>query len=136
MIRTKIIKKKLDTYLYCLVMINQTTSQLTRRKKMKKYLFITLACAAACGYYSNTFAAARAGVGGAGVEVDVTGQPDLSEYYYDQEQEPVWVGPGYYHGVWFEDETGFHNWHKSHSNQRDRHDGYHRGSGERHGGRH
>ena len=95
---------------------------------MRKYLFITIIFAAICGYYSNAFAGARAGVG---VVIEEPVNPDV--YYYDY---PVWNGPGLYLGVWFGDEMSYHNWHRHHRNHGPHHGGHHGGSRGHQGGGH
>ncbi len=68
-----------------------------------------------------------------GVEVEVS--PD-DDYYYDDGEDVVWIGPGWYYGVWFDTEYDYYGWRDGH-----RHGGGHRGHGghggeRRHGGGH
>lgn len=86
---------------------------------MKIYLVLGLAALA----LGNLSANGRAGV-------DVQVGPDDGYYddgYYDGGGAGVgiWVGPGYYNGVWFDDEDGYRNHHG---------DGHHDGGDGHHGG--
>ncbi|MGH7889943.1 MAG: hypothetical protein ACRENF_05265, partial [Thermodesulfobacteriota bacterium] len=54
-----------------------------------------------------------------GVEVDV-GEP------YDEDDEYIWIGPGWYYGVWFDNEVEFDDWHHDHH---DHHGDHHHGGG-------
>lgn len=59
-------------------------------------------------------------------------------YYYDDEP-PIWIGPGWYYGIWFGNEADYDNWNHYHHHRYepyDHHDG-HRGGyhdGGHHGG--
>lgn len=61
-----------------------------------------------------------------GVEVTQESNDD------DDEQEEVWIGPGWYYGVWIDDEAEFRYWNRQHHWHR--YDGRHHGGG--HDGRH
>lgn len=78
-------------------------------------------------------------IGAASVYADIdAGDYDGAEYYYGNEGEVRWIGPGYYGGVWFDNEDDFNSYHK-HNHDGDGHhdgdyrDGEHRG-GDYHGG--
>lgn len=65
------------------------------------------------------------------VGIEVQSGPD---YYYDDE---VWIGPGWYYGVWFDDEIYYRNWYRSHNHHYRGHRGPHHGGHHGgHGGRH
>lgn len=62
----------------------------------------------------------------------------------DDDAPMIWIGPGWYYGIWFDSEYDFDDWHRNH-NHRDYHhdhDGHHqphgqhgpRGGGGRRGG--
>ncbi len=49
-----------------------------------------------------------------------SGDRDDHQYEYDQyadeeyKYEDTWYGPGYYYGIWFNDENDYWNWRKNH----------------------
>jgi len=53
-----------------------------------------------------------------GVEVDV-GDDD------DEDEQVIWIGPGWYYGVWFDNEVDYDGWYRDHGH--DYHHGHHRG---------
>ncbi len=64
------------------------------------------------------------------------------EYVYEEDDdEVIWIGPGWYGGIWIEDEDEFHDWHRRHyrdhlRGHRGEHRREHRGEhgGDGHGG--
>lgn len=86
---------------------------------------------------------------GVGVEVDE------GNYYDDDDTDvEIWIGPGWYNGIWFDNEVEFDDWHHhhhhhghhgrhGHHDHHDHHDGHHGGhhgdghhGGSHHGGGH
>lgn len=67
--------------------------------------------------------------------VDVGRPPEEGYYYYDDD-EVYWNGPGYYNGIWFDNEDSWHNYHGRHGggHYHERHKGSH--YNERHRGSH
>lgn len=57
---------------------------------------------------------------------------------YVEDDEDRWYGPGFYYGIWFDDEGGYNNWHHNHWNhdQHGNHPHYHGGGHGGHGGGH
>ena len=70
---------------------------------------------------------------GVGIEVD-----DGYSYEDDDTDVEVWVGPGWYNGIWFDNEVEFDDWHHHHHDHHDHHDhhGDHHGGGHHGGGHH
>lgn len=73
----------------------------------------------------------------AGVSVDVGGGYDDGYYYYDDD----WYGPGWYYGVYFDDEPGYYGWRRRYPYYRGYYNSWgHRGGrwhgGHWHGGHH
>ena len=70
--------------------------------------------------------------GASRTEVQVSADDD--EDYYEQDS-VIWIGPGWYYGMWFGNEGDFNNYnHYHHHNHEpyDHHDGHH--GGDHHGG--
>lgn len=74
---------------------------------------------------------------GVGVDIDV-GEDDDDDYY----EQDIWIGPGLYYGVWFNNEWDYNDWyghhghHHGHHGHHDHHGGghHHGGGGHHHGG--
>ncbi|QZA59193.1 hypothetical protein [Candidatus Rhabdochlamydia porcellionis] len=63
-----------------------------------------------------------------GVDVNIDSPPDSGYYYYDNDEGYYyWNGPGYYNGIWFDNEDNWHHYHGHGGGH------YHRGHG---GGHH
>jgi uncharacterized membrane protein YgcG len=70
----------------------------------------------------------------AGVEVD---NDDEGPYYYCYDGADCWDGPGFYYGIWFDNEDDFHNWRNGHYYYNNGYyygNGHHHGDGNHHGG--
>lgn len=74
---------------------------------------------------------------GIGVEVEAGN----NDYYEDNQY--IWIGPGLYYGIWFDNEWEYDDWyhyhyHGRHHDHHDHHDhhheGHHGGGGHHHGG--
>lgn len=101
---------------------------------MKAFLAILAMTLSLYGNEANkTEANSEVGIG-IGIEVgpDQDGYYDDDGYYEDGGPE-IWVGPGYYGGVWFDDEGSWRDHHRDHDHDGRGRDGGH-GGGERRGG--
>jgi hypothetical protein len=67
---------------------------------------------------------------GVGVEVDDDDYYD--DDYDDGEQQVIWIGPGLYYGLWFDNEWEYNDWYGHHHHDGHHHDGHHGGG--HHGG--
>ena len=81
-----------------------------------------------------------------GPQVEIEIGPDDDDYEYYDEPPEVWIGPGLYYGVWFDDEYEYHRWYRDRYYRRhgyyrheeydhhggDHHDGGHQGGGHHH----
>ncbi len=65
---------------------------------------------------------------GIGVEVEA-GDDD----YYDDGDQIIWIGPGLYYGIWFDNEWDYNDWY-GHHHHGHHHDGHHDGGHHGHGG--
>ncbi len=71
-----------------------------------------------------------------GVDVNVgPPPPDGGYYYYDDDEGYYWNGPGYYNGIWFDNEDNWHN-HHGHGGGHYHGGGHRGGHGGGHGGGH
>ena len=81
-----------------------------------------------CGLWLSLFA-------GAGrTEVQVSTDQD-DDVYYEQDQTMVWIGPGWYYGIWFSNEYDYNHWNYNHHHRYepyDHHDGNRHHDGENH----
>jgi len=75
--------------------------------------------------FYTTFIPLQAQVG-IGVEVEAGDE--------EPDQPIIWVGPGWYYGVWFDDEYAYNDWY-GHHHGHDHHHDHHHGGGH-HGGGH
>ncbi|MBS0648817.1 MAG: hypothetical protein JSS10_06310 [Verrucomicrobia bacterium] len=72
---------------------------------------------------------------GVGLEVD-------EGYYYEDDDDTnveVWIGPGWYNGIWFDNEVEYDDWHHHHHGHHHDHHGHHDHHdhhGDHHGGHH
>lgn len=88
---------------------------------MRKLIaFCSFFCIALSGY-----SMVRAGVD---VDTDDDDGPDV--------QVVIWGGPGYYQGIWFDNEWEYRNWHYNHYGHHGGHNHYHGGHGHHDGGGH
>lgn len=72
-------------------------------------IYLGLCAVALCGSFSSLSAVSvRTPV----VSVDVGGGYPRPGYYvyYDDAYYQVWVGPGWYYGVWFDNEAAYYDW--------------------------
>lgn len=70
--------------------------------------------------------------------------PPTVEIEVEEEPQTLWIGPGWYYGVWFDNEVEYDGWYHDHRRWDDRHHdgqhrhhqggGHHRGGGGHHGG--
>lgn len=67
-----------------------------------------------------------------GVDVNIGPNPS-NGYYYEDDEDLYWYGPGYYNGIWFDDED---NWHRHHGHRGYYNDSRSRRDRERHSDRH
>lgn len=69
------------------------------------------------------------------VQVEVSPDQEYpdDEYYDDDDEDVVWVGPGWYYGVWFDTEFDYDDWRHGHHHGDHGHGG-HGGHGGGHGG--
>ena|GEM_PF-2018142 len=80
------------------------------------------------------------------IEIEIGPDDDDDDYYYEYDEPPqVWIGPGLYYGVWFDDEYEYNRWYRRHYYRGYRRGGYHHdgdhhddhhGGGHGGGGRH
>jgi hypothetical protein len=47
---------------------------------------------------------------------------ELAQAGDDDDEQVIWIGPGVYYGVWFDNEWEYNNWYDHHHHYRDRQD--------------
>lgn len=93
------------------------------KKYVKNYFWITVA-----------FLGLNIGAVSVYADIEIDDYYDGADDYYYGGDDVRWIGPGYYWGIWIDNEDDFNNYHDHHGHDDDGyHDGDHRG-GESHGG--
>jgi hypothetical protein len=59
------------------------------------------------------------------IEIEIGPDDDDEDYYEDDDGPEVWIGPGLYYGVWFDDEYEYHRWYRDRYYHRYHHDDGH-----------
>ncbi len=68
------------------------------------------------------------------VQVGVDDGPEDDAYYYDYDGDGYWEGPGFYYGIWFDNEWEYNDWRRGHSYRNGRYYDRRSGGGQHHGG--